>query len=127
VNGETLAITRARELATAQCTDGEVAAAMVVEFGMGLSQALEWIAGVSQELVTMRHYGRTFVRERTYHLATMSPDDCKKANSNTLAAMATFGAAYLNLDEHQKLAKLVEKAERKVAAGSKPGLKAVGS
>jgi hypothetical protein len=117
--------TRARCLATAQCTDAEVAARLSIELEMPFDDCERLVAQMTQELVTCRHMGRSVVRERTYMLAT--GELVEKVTGANLAAMETFGRAYLNLDEHQKLAKLVEKAERKVAAGSKPGLKAVGS
>lgn len=115
---------RARMLATEQLTDGEVAATLVVEFGYSLAGAREMVASMSDDLVTCRHYGRGLVRSRLSKLA--AGEDLGKVQGAHLAAMEAYGRAYLNLDEHAKTAKLIERAERKVASGSKPGLKVAG-
>lgn len=112
--------TRARELATQQLTDGEVAATLVVEHGYSLLQAREYVASMADDLLTCRHYGRGLIRQRLSRLA--AGEDLGKVLGAHLAALDTYGKAYLNLSEHDKVAKLVEKAERRVAAGSKPKL-----
>lgn len=109
--------TRARVLATEQLTDGEVAATLVIELGYTLSGARELVAAIADDLVTARHYGRGLIRQRLSKLA--AGEDLGKVQGAHLAALATYGAAYLNLDEHEKTAKLIEGAERRLAKQTK--------
>ena len=107
------AVAHARCLATEQCTDGEIAAALVVEKGWAFLTAREFVAGIADDLVTARHYGRSLMRRR--HSALAAGKDLGKVTGAHVAAMESYGRAYLNLDEHQKVAKLIEAGERKMA------------
>ncbi len=112
---------RARCLATEQWPDGEVASALVVEFGLSLQAAREHVAAMADDLVTARLYGRGLVRSRIAQLA--KGEDLGKVTGAHLSAMDTFGHAYLGLGEREQTAKLIEQAERKLAKGTGKGLR----
>lgn len=117
--------TRARTAATEQLSDGEIAATLVVEFGLPLMAAREYVASNADDLLVCRHYGRGLIRARLSRLA--AGDDLGKINGAHLSALDTYGRAYLNLDEHEKAVKVIENAEKRVAKEAKGGkLKAVG-
>lgn len=115
---------RARYLAMAQGTNAQVAAGLVVDFGLSMSAAQEFVGRMSEELQTMRWAGQMLAKERDYRL--MLGEDLGKVNGSHLSAMDRFARAYLGLGEREEVAKLVEEAQRKLAKGAKPGLKVAG-
>lgn len=118
--------TRARYLAMAQGTNQQVAAGLLVEFGLSMTQAQEFVAGMSEELQVLRWAGQMFAKERTFRL--MSGEDLGKLMGAHLAAMEQFGRAYLGLGEREQVAKAIEAAMKQVARDNGgPKLKAVGS
>ncbi len=115
---------RARYLAMAQGSDAQVAAGLVVDYGLSLSGAQRLVGSMREELQTMRWAGQMLAKERDYRL--MLGEDLGKVNGAHLSAMDRFARAYLGLGEREEVAKLVEEAQRKLAKGSKPGLKVAG-
>lgn len=115
---------RARYLAMAQGTNAQVAAGLVVDFGLSMSAAQEFVGRMSEELQTMRWAGQMLAKERDYRL--MLGEDLGKVNGSHLSAMDRFARAYLGLGEREEVARLVEEAQRKLAKGAKPGLKVAG-
>ncbi len=116
--------TRARALAMAQGTNAQIAGGLLVEFGFGFPQAMEVVSAMSEELQHIRWAGQMLGKERLFRL--MSGEDLGKLNSAHLFAMETFGKAFLGLTEREETAKIIEEAQRKLAKGSKPGLKVAG-
>lgn len=112
--------TRARYLAMAQGTNAQIAAGLLVEFGLSMQQSQDFVAGMSEELQCLRWAGQMFAKERTFRL--MSGEDLGKLMGAHLAAMEQFGRAYLGLGEREETAKLLEQAARKLAKdnGRKP-------
>lgn len=108
---------RARYLAMAQGSNAQIAAGLVVDFGLAYTRALEFVGGMSEELQAMRWAGQMLAKERDYRL--MLGEDLGKVHGAHLAAMERFGRAYLGLGEREEVAKLVEEAQRKLAKGSK--------
>lgn len=116
--------TRARCLALAQGSNPQIAAGLVVDFGLSMQAAEEFVRGMSEELQCMRFAGQMGAKERLYRL--MNGEDLGKLTGAHLAATETFGRAYLGLGEREETAKAIEQAFRQLAKGhSGPKLKAV--
>jgi hypothetical protein len=110
--GEDIA-SRARCLALAQGTNEQVAAGLLVEFGLSMDQARRFVAEHSEELQVMRFAGQMGAKERLHRL--MNGEDLGKLTGAHLAAMETYGRAYLGLGEREQTAKAIEQAYKERA------------
>jgi polyhydroxyalkanoate synthesis regulator phasin len=110
--GEDVA-TRARCLALAQGSNEQVAAGLVVEFGLSMDAARRFVSELSEELQVMRFAGQMGAKERLHRL--MNGEDLGKLTGAHLAAMETYGRAYLGLGEREATAKAIEQAYRDLA------------
>lgn len=111
--------TRARYLAMAQGSNAQIASGLVVEFGLSMQQAQEFVAGLAEELQHMRWAGQMTVKERHWRLT--NGEDLGRLGGAHLSAMESFGRAYLGLGEREETAKLIEQAQKKLAKDAKHG------
>ncbi len=118
---------RVRELAEAQCTDGEVSATLAVECEVSDVEADSFVAMHADVILRHRLRGRA---EKRVDLAKVAGGDAelgKQWTRSNVAALEMFGRQHLGYTSDgmdAKTRKLIERAERERAKKGR-GLRAV--
>lgn len=126
-NAHARASLRARQLARAQCTPGEIEAALVVDHGLSEADAADIVAELGITLAHECHAGRASLRAYLWMLAT-GEAEARKVTSVVVALAEMLGRQHLGYTTQgvdESIRKRVESLEREAAKTGGRGPKLV--